>query len=50
MNQQPHSWAYIWRIIQKDTCMTMFVVALFIAVKAWKQPKCPLADERVKKM
>ena len=37
-------------LIQKDTCTPMFVVALFTAVKIWKQSKYPLTDERVKKM
>ena len=32
-------------IIQKDTCTTMF-----IAARTWKQPKCPLTDEWIKKM
>ena len=37
-------------IIQKDTCTPMFIAALFTIVKTWKQPKCPLTDEWVKKM
>jgi len=28
----------------------MFTAALFAIAKAWKQPKCPSADEWVKKM
>ena len=28
----------------------MFTAALFTVAKAWKQPKCPLADECIKKM
>ena len=28
----------------------MFIVALFIIVKTWKQPKCPLTEEWMKKM
>ena len=28
----------------------MFIVALFTIAKTWKQPKCPLTDEWVKKM
>ena len=28
----------------------MFVAALFAIVKTWKQPKCPLTDEWIKKM
>ena len=36
-------------IIQKDTCTPIFISALFIA-RSWKQPKCPLTDEWIKKM
>ena len=28
----------------------MFIAALFIIAKTWKQPKCPLTDEWIKKM
>ena len=28
----------------------MFIEALFITAKIWKQPKCPLTDEWIKKM
>ena len=28
----------------------MFMAALFIIVKTWKQPKCPSTDEWIKKM
>ena len=27
----------------------MFITALFTIARAWKQPKCPLPDERIKK-
>ena len=37
-------------IIQKDTCPPMFIAALFAIAKTWKQPKCPLTDEWIKKM
>ena len=36
--------------IQKDTCTPMFIAALFTIAKTWKQPKCPLTDEWIKKM
>ena len=36
--------------IQKDTCTPMFIVALFTIAKTWKQPKCPLTEEWIKKM
>ena len=28
----------------------MFILALFIVAKTWKQSKCPLTDEWIKKM
>ena len=28
----------------------MFITALFTIVRTWKQPKCPLTDEWIKKM
>ena len=28
----------------------MFIAALFIIAKTWKQPKCPSTDEWIKKM
>ena len=37
-------------IIQKETCTTMFVAAVFTIARTWKQPKCPLTDEWIKKM
>ena len=37
-------------IIQKETCTTMFVAALFTIAKMWKQPKWPLTDEWLKNM
>ena len=37
-------------ITQKDTCTPMFIAALLTIAKTWKQPKCPLIDEWIKKM
>ena len=34
----------------KYTCTCMFIAALFTIAKTWKQPKCPLTDEWIKKM
>ena len=36
--------------IQKDTCIPMFIAALFTIAKTWKQPKYPSTDEWIKKM
>ena len=37
-------------IIQKETCTTMYIAAVFTIARSWKQSKCPLTDERIKKM
>jgi len=37
-------------LIWKDTCTLMFTAALFTMAKTWKQPKCPSADKRMKKV
>jgi hypothetical protein len=29
----------------KDTCILMFIAALFTIVEIWKQPTCPTTDE-----
>ena len=35
--------------IERDTCTPMFISALFTIVRTWKQPRCPSADEWIKK-
>ena len=35
---------------QKDPCTQMSIAALYIIAKTWKQPKCPLTEEWIKKM
>ena len=35
---------------ERDTCSPMFIAALFTIVRTWKQPRCPSADERVRKL
>ena len=37
-------------IIQKDTCTPVFIAVLFTIARSWKQPKCPLTNEWIKKM
>ena len=37
-------------VIQKESCTTMFIAALFTIARTWKQPKCPSTDEWIKKM
>ena len=36
--------------IERDTCTPMFIAALFTIARTWKQPRCPLADEWLRKL
>ena len=36
--------------IERDTCTPMFIAVLFIIVRTWKQPRCPSADEWIRKL
>ena len=36
--------------IEGDMCTPMFIAALFIIVRTWKQPRCPSADEWIRKL
>ena len=36
--------------IQKNLCTPMFIAALVIIAKCWKQPKCPSINEWIKKL
>ena len=31
--------------IERDTCTPMFIAAMFIIARTWKQPRCSSADE-----
>ena len=35
---------------QRDTWTPMYIVVLSTIAKVWKEPKCPLMDEWIKKM
>ena len=37
-------------LIQKNTCIPMFIAVLFAIAKIWKQPKCPSIDDWVKQI
>ena len=36
--------------IEKDTCILLFVAELFTIARTWKQPRCSLRDEWIKKL
>ena len=57
-------WRIVWRFLKKlelelpydpaipllDTCAPMFITALFIISRTWKQPRCPSAGEWIRKL
>ena len=36
--------------IERDTCTPVFITALFIIARTWKQPRCPSADEWIRRL
>ena len=47
-----YSWMFkrmVYRI-ERDTCTPMFITALFTIARTWKQLRCPLADEWIRKL
>ena len=36
--------------IERDTCTPMFITALFLIARTWKQPRFPSADECIRKL
>ena len=51
MTQQCHSWAYTPRKPElRDKCTPIFIAALFTIARTWKQPRCPSADEWIRKL
>ena len=54
----PYDWAVLLlgtytkereSLSRRDICIPMFTEALLTVAKIWKQPKCPLTDEWIKK-
>ena len=35
---------------ERDTCTPMFIAALFIIARTWKEPRCPSADEWIRQL
>ena len=36
--------------IERDTCIPLVIAALFTIARIWKQVRCPLTDEWIKKL
>ena len=36
--------------IERVTCTSMFITVLFVIARTWKQPRCPSADEWIRKL
>ena len=45
MTQQSHFWAYTPRKPDLKETRAMFIAALFLITRTWKQPRCPSADK-----
>ena len=52
MTQQSHSWAYTLEKpeLKETRAPQCFITALFIIARTWKQPRCPSADEWIRKL
>ena len=35
---------------ERETCTPIFITALFITARTWKQPRCPSTDEWIRKL
>ena len=35
---------------KKETCSTMFIAALFIIARSWKEPRCPSTEKWIQKI
>ena len=51
MTQQSRFWAYTPRKpnLKETRAPPMFIAALFIIARTWKQPRCPSTDEWIRK-
>ena len=36
--------------IERDMCTPVLITALFIIARMWKEPRCPTADEWIRKL
>ena len=51
MTQESHSQAYTLRKPKlKDTCIPLFIAVIFTIARTWKQLRCPLTDEQIRKL
>ena len=52
MTQQSHFWAYtpMKPDLKETRAPPMFIAALFVLARTWKQPRCPSADEWIRKL
>ena len=52
MTQQSHCWAYPPRKpeVKETRVPQVFITALFLVARTWKQARCPSADEWIRKL
>ena len=36
--------------MKKDTCIPLFIAALFTIARTWEQPRCPSTDEWIRRL
>jgi hypothetical protein len=36
--------------VSKDICSTIFIAALFVIARSWKEPRCPTTEEWIQKV
>ena len=36
--------------VERDTCTPVFMITVFIIARTWKQPRCPSADDWIRKL
>jgi hypothetical protein len=51
-NVMADSWAYPKDVplCHRGMCSTVFIVALFVIARSWKQLRCPMTEEWIQKM
>jgi hypothetical protein len=50
INTSPRIYPEYIPTVKKDTCSTMFIAALFIIPRSWKEPRSPSTEEWIQKL
>jgi hypothetical protein len=49
-NTSPGIYPEVFPTGNKETCSTMFIAALFIIARSWKEPRCPSTEEWIQQI